>query len=392
MNFRSAIRIGLGSLGLLGGIRRLLGRNPDGSPHRKRRSNSEQTYSPASEVDERPAETVSELHNDNEYERKLAAERKTFASMVNVHDLPAIYHYWSNKYLLPAWKPYGFTCPDSFFCLYLVEQLVRNPNTIAKFVSIGAGNCDTEVRLAKMLIAQGFTNFTIECLDINADMLERGKRHAEDAGLGAKIIPILTDLNRWQHQHTYDAVIANQSLHHIEQLERVFTAVKAAIGHEGVFLTSDMIGRNGHMRWPEALTIVHEFWRELPSSYRYNLQLNRHEELYENWDCSNYGFEGIRAQDVLPLLIEFFHFRGFFAFANVIDPFIDRGFGHHFDATAKWDTDFIDRVQARDFTEMSAGNIRPTHILAAMTADQAKLDWYIPPFTPEFCVRNPRSL
>ena len=38
----------------------------------------------------------------------------------------------------------------------------------------------------------------------------------------------------------------------------------------GKFLISDMIGRNGHQRWPEALTIVHDFWRKLPPSYRFN--------------------------------------------------------------------------------------------------------------------------
>ena len=81
-----------------------------------------------------------------------------------------------------------------------------------------------------------------------------------------------------------------------------------------------MIGRNGHQLWPEALEIVHEFWRQLPERYRYNRALKRYEELYENWDCSLESFEGIRAQDILPLLLEYFHFQLFVGCGNVIDP------------------------------------------------------------------------
>jgi SAM-dependent methyltransferase len=327
-------------------------------------------------------------HVEPTYAEKLEAERRTFSAVLNVHDLPPIYHYWSNKYLLPAWQPFGFTCPDSFFCLYLTEKLRQNPDGNTSFLSIGAGNCDTEVRLARMLVDQGLQNFTIECLDINAEMLERGANLAESQGVGRQVLPVLMDLNTWKPRKRYAAVIANQSLHHIEQLETVFSAVREALGTDGVFLTSDMIGRNGHMRWPEAAKLVHEFWREMPSSYRFNLQLNRHEELYENWDCSNQGFEGIRAQDVLPLLLKNFHFRAFFAFANIIDPFIDRGFGHHFDAEKEWDRAFIDRIHQRDAEEIAAGRLSPTHILAAMQASPTELEKFIPPLTPEFSVRK----
>ena len=61
------------------------------------------------------------------------------------------------------------------------------------------------------------------------------------------------------------------------------------------------------MRWPEAYGVLSELWKELPETYKYNHQLKRLEIEYENWDCSTEGFEGIRSQDILPLLIETFH-------------------------------------------------------------------------------------
>ena len=84
----------------------------------------------------------------------------------------------------------------------------------------------------------------------------------------------------------------------------------------------------------------------MPSRYKYNHQLKRFEELYENWDCSKEGFEGIRAQDILPLLLQTFRFEAFVAFGNLPDVFVDRGFGHNLDPTSQEDVDFVDRIGA----------------------------------------------
>ena len=114
------------------------------------------------------------------------------------------------------------------------------------------------------------------------------------------------------------------------------------------------------------MTVVDEIWRELPHEYTYNHLLQRHEPVYDNWDCSDVGFEGIRAQDILPLLLEHFEFDGVVPFANIVDPFIDRAFGPNFSSGRKWDIDFIDRVHARDEAEIARGAIKPAHIVAAM--------------------------
>jgi hypothetical protein len=54
------------------------------------------------------------------------------------------------------------------------------------------------------------------------------------------------------------------------------------------------------MRWPEALELVTELWKELPTKYKDNCLLKRVQLEYENWDCSTEGFEGVRSQDILP--------------------------------------------------------------------------------------------
>lgn len=310
------------------------------------------------------ARTPDEM-DEADYAAKLAAENAIFAEQVEVHDLPEIFHYWSNRWLRPETEAFGFSNPDQFFALHL-ERTHAELGRPLRIASLGSGNCDTEVRVARLLAERGLRDFVVECVDLNEAMLERGRRFAAESGVAAHVVTRQGDFNEWRPEHAYEAILANQSLHHVVNLEGLFAAIETALVPEGRFVTSDIIGRNGHMRWPEAMEIIHEYWRELPPGHRWNVQLKRHEELLEYWDCSGEGFEGIRAQDILPLLIERFDFELFFAFGNLVDPFIDRSFGPHFDAAGAWDRDFIDRVHRRDEAEMRAGTITPTHMLAVL--------------------------
>jgi SAM-dependent methyltransferase len=324
-----------------------------------------------------------------EYDERMSSETATFEHQDVVHDLPEIYHYWSNKYLRPITEEFGFSNPDEFFVTFLGRCIEEHPGRNLRFASLGCGNCDTEVRVARALLDRGISAFAIECVDINTAMLERGAALAADAGVSAQIVPARGDFNRWRPRGRYDAVIANQSLHHVVELEDLFASIEKSLQPDGRFVTADMIGKNGHMLWPEALDIVHEYWRELPRERTFNVQLRRYESLYENWDCSLQGFEGIRAQDILPLLVKRFDFEFFVGFANVIDPFIGRAFGTHFDPNSEEDRAFIDRIHARDEAEILAGRIKPTHMMAVMRKRPFTNGRHWKNMTPQFCVRAP---
>lgn len=329
------------------------------------------------------------VSNEREYLARVSAEIATFDNIDVVHDLPPIFHYWSNKYLLALIKPFGFIHPDDFF----IKQLAKVMDTAgaggAVFISIGAGNCDTELRVAQGLIALGHEDFVIECLDLNPSMLARGRDLAKEHGMEQHIRPVEGDFNQWRAAKPYHAVMANQSLHHVMQLEHLFDAILDAIKPlNGVLITSDMIGRNGHQRWPEALSLLEEFWDQLPPKYKYNRQLKRQDDQFVNWDCATDGFEGIRAQDIMRLLSERFHFDLFVPFANLITPFIDRGFGHNFDVDSEFDRSFIDRVHARDEVEIRAGRIGPTQMFAVLSSDWSRPTQCIDGLTPGFCTRK----
>ncbi len=307
---------------------------------------------------------------DRGYGLRIAAEKRAYQDQAadEVHNLPPIFHHWSNTYIRPRLQSLGFENDRAVFERYILEQAEQGGT---RFASIGSGNCELEIWLAGSLRAQGCSNFTIDCFDLNPAMLDRAFEAARSAHLDNSMRFVAIDLNAWTPETEYDAVLANQSLHHIVALEHLFAQIKSALKPQGSFAISDIIGRNGHLRWPEALAIVEEIWPSLPPSYRFNHQLQRYEESFEDWDCSKEAFEGIRAQDILPLLLENFHFHMFLGFANVIEPFVDRAFGPNFDASAAWDRDFIARVHQRDQDEIARGRISPTHMFAMLKKSPA---------------------
>ena len=134
---------------------------------------------------------------------------------------------------------------------------------------------------------------------------------------------------------------------------------------------------------------MEEFWRQLPDAYRFDRQRRAQERNYPDRDYASRGFEGIRAQDILPLLVERFAFDVFIGFANAIDPFVDRSFGPNFSVERDWDRDFIDRVHARDEAAILSGTITPTHMLAVMCVGRAGENRFAENLSPQAAVRRP---
>jgi 2-polyprenyl-3-methyl-5-hydroxy-6-metoxy-1,4-benzoquinol methylase len=323
-----------------------------------------------------------------EYGERLSSEQAYYRECEVVHDLPPIFHYWSNKHLLPVLQGFGITNPEQFFLSYSRRQCEQLNGKLTRMVSIGCGNGDMEVRIASELVRSNIRNFVIECLDINRTMLKRGKRLARDHGVSCHLEFDRGDFNRWAPVHNYDVVIANQSLHHVLNLEHLLQTIRCHLSPNGVLLTSDTIGRNGHRRWPEATEALRPFWEELPRDYKFNRQVPHREDELTDPDWSMAGFEGVRAQDILPLLTGHFQFELFIPFANIILTIVDRAYGYNFDPDRQWDRDFVDRVHARDQEGLMNGELKPTQMLAVLRNEPVKTRLVHPQLTPEFCVRQ----
>src|SRR5690606_40846256 len=90
------------------------------------------------------------------YDSRLKKELANYSDCLDVNALPEIFHYWSDTYIRPMIEEVGASNPDQFFARFLMRSAQNgNGGEVAQFVSIGAGNCDTEVRVAKLLREQG---------------------------------------------------------------------------------------------------------------------------------------------------------------------------------------------------------------------------------------------
>jgi SAM-dependent methyltransferase len=303
------------------------------------------------------------------YASRIDAELATYADQEEVHDLPAIYHYWSARYCTPLLTELGLPGLDEFWDREIAAVCACRHPRPTRLVSLGAGNGDIELQIAARLRTLGLDNLQLVLLELNPAMLDRARENAERLGLGHRVDPVEADLNSWTAEEPADVYFAHHSLHHVMSLEQLFDGAYRTLAPDGVFLINDMIGRNGHRRWSEAAELVNRIWSVTPERYRFNHYIKRVDHEYPDWDCSDVGFEGVRAQDILPLLLDHFHPETYVTFANIIDPFVDRVYGPNFDPSDREDTDFIDAVARIDEAAIDLRLTTPTHMVASFRTE-----------------------
>ncbi len=324
-----------------------------------------------------------------DYHVRIDSQIAQYANPEGLVQLGPIYYYWFDKHIRPRVAEV-FGVPDAlqFYAKYAVDAL-HQPGASRRIISFGAGDCAHEIALIKKLLQMGEDKFVVEATELSPLRFERAQTAAAKEGVEKYLTFTELDLNSWKPSRTYSVIVAKDTLHHLLNLEHIFDAIHEALDRDGCFLSTDTIGRNGHMRWPECLEIIQGVWKFIPDHYKKNHQLKRVEREYDNWDCSKTGFEGIRAQDILPLLVQKFSFRSFLGFGNLTDIFIDRGFGHNLSVDNPRDTGFIDFLEQLNTLLIDLGYLKPTMMFAAMArrkrlapAVRCYRHW-----TPTFCAR-----
>jgi SAM-dependent methyltransferase len=296
------------------------------------------------------------------YEDRVRAEAVTFSEQENVHDLPPAYDHWSERFVRPLFTELGIQSLHHFFTDPMVER-VQDDGTVV-VLSVGSGNGDLELGWFKTVAAAG-GQLHLRLLELNERMQQRALAAAQALGVADNVEVLVADFNTWKADRTHDVVVANHSLHHVTELEHLFDQLRFALAEDGVILVNDIIGRDGHRRWPEALDVVNRVWASLPPQLRRNSITGEVDDVFPDVDCAEDGFEGIRSQDVLPLLLERFHPGLFVAFANVIDPFVDRIYGANFDLADPTHLQLIDRLGRLDESLCDLGLTTPTHLVAS---------------------------
>jgi len=324
----------------------------------------------------------------DDYTRRVEQQKKQYADKSKLKGLPDTYRYWTPRYLVPKVKEvFG---ESSFYDVYAKSFMDAAQRGRGKILSIGSGDGQIEVAIAENMIRRGFRSFTILATELADVRLDRARKLVADKGLADYFEFKIVDVNEWDPGEKFSGVMAQHTLHHIVELERMFDFIDRNLEDEGVFPIVDMIGRNGHMRWPETLDVIEKLWLILPDKYKFNHQLSKIVDPYDNWDCSKSGFEGIRAQDILPLLCERFSFQSFLGTGGFVDIFIERAFGHNFDVEDEVDMAWFNLIATMNDAMLETGAIKPTMIFAvARKKEFTTIPSVYRGMVPEKAIRQP---
>jgi SAM-dependent methyltransferase len=316
-----------------------------------------------------------------QYSDRVEHQIAQFANKEALVGLPEIHRYWNQNYVIPVLdEVFGDRNIWRIYARTFIQARERIGCDSIRILSIGCGDCKPDIQIAKALLEQGAQNFTIIATELSAIRLERAKQQVDQDGLSEYFDFKEVDVNTWSPDDTFVGVLAHHTLHHIVELERLFDFIDENLKDEGVFVVVDMIGRNGHMRWPETLDVLEKLWKILPTEYKFNHQFKKPMPDYDNWDCSKKGFEGIRAQDILALLCDKFSFTHFVGVGGFIDILAERGYGHNFSVDDEYSLAIIDLMAQMNDAMLLSRQIKPTIIYAICQKKHIK--------TEEKCYRN----
>ena len=329
------------------------------------------------------------------YERSLEAQIGQYGGGGDIHLSSPAAHWMNQRHLAPLLREaFGAESVVEIYSRHLASAVLRSG--IAEVVSLGSGSGALEIGIARWARDHGMAPFRITCLELSPGLAREARQAACEAGVDDLVQVIEADLNREiPVRRQVGGFMAHHSLHHLVELEQVFGHVRNWLHPEGAFVTMDMIGRNGHMCWPETLKIVRGIWSQLPAEKRWDQVFQRLDQWYENWDCSIEGFEGVRAQDIMAGLTGHFRFERFVANGSLVSFFSGRRFGPNFDLENPLDREFLERLKAFEDRLCQAGLVRPTALFAVLRSPHSR-DCPDHPvcagfFTPERAVLVPQQ-
>jgi len=320
-------------------------------------------------------------------EARVAAERRHFESAGAYDPLPEICRYRTRRYVQPRVNEvFGTRTQADFYVRPILEKAASGYQVTV--LSLGSGNGELELSLAADLLRGGVDSFHIEGLELSTVNVDAANANARAQGLEDKVSFFEGDFNSLAADHERDFVIANQVLHHVSALENLFDALTHILGNGGLLLTRDMVGRNGHLAWPECRELIDRVWNSMPRRYCYSHRENRFLDAPPDRDFSKHSFEGTRAQDILPLMLKRFSFARFYAFGGITEKILNRALGPNFSVDNEDDLAFVNNLELLNDTAINGGLIKPTVMLAHVSIEPRALTCWRDR-TPERCVRVP---
>lgn len=144
----------------------------------------------------------------------------------------------------------------------LQQRGLRLP--VSRAASLGSGFGGLERELLALAVAERIDGF-----DLSADAVAAARQGASQAGLSERLHYQICNLEQVQlASGAYDLIVASHCVHHIDDLDRLFSQVRAALKPGGVFCLQEYVGPNRFQWSDRQLDAANEFLRGLPARYK----------------------------------------------------------------------------------------------------------------------------
>jgi SAM-dependent methyltransferase len=186
-------------------------------------------------------------------------------------------------------------------CDWLTFVRARHlPPLVRRTLVLGCGSGWLERALAKK---EGFAE--IVACDVATETVDRARRQAEAAALSS-IEYRIVDLERDAlPDGPFDAVFANDVLHHISGLEDVYSRIHEVLGPRGRFVFNEYVGPNRFQYSDARMDLINRYFRLFPDRLRQDPVAGRlvwkRRRVDEAGLVAEDPTEAVRSEDVLPL-------------------------------------------------------------------------------------------
>ena len=232
------------------------------------------------------------------------------------------------------------------------------PERVERVLVLGAGSGWLERALAKK---KGIGS--IVACDFAADTVAAAEAAARAEGLDQIRYAVCNLESGPLPEGPFDAVFANDVLHHISDLEGLYGRIHGALVPEGKLLFNEYVGPNRFQYSDERMALVNRYFRLIPDHLRFNpywggLFWNRWRTDPEKL-AQDDPTEAVRSEDVLPLARRFFETEKEYSYGGgLLNPLLYEIVGN-FDEEKPYDSGLLKFFCDAEDRLLRSGRIEP---------------------------------
>lgn len=193
---------------------------------------------------------------------------------------------------------------NKFWLKWVIEDYLSKSDDIKNVLSICCGSGDHEI-----IIGELRKNWNIDAFDISDESIRAAKQKANAKGIG-NIDFFIADVNSLVRDDigNYDLILSSGALHHVKELENLFSILQQSLNPAGYFVVNEFCGPSRHQWTQKQIDISNKLAnaisQDLKGTLKNEVKRPTIEEMI-NHDPS----ESIRSSEIPLLLRQYFNIK-----------------------------------------------------------------------------------